>query len=502
VCQENVSCAQEAVSDAMAAEDEAGLEAAKHELADAVEAANQASTALAESVDKLANQKCHAEQAVAELEIINSVHHQVWEVLQLAQESREIKAAMQACEEIQNRLCGDLRELSLVPGRRLIFNGELCTKTGGQVRGVTVFLFNDVVVTTAQGTTNEFEVFLSKAELYMSVVEAVGARLKLVEHDQLTATEMFTHVFECDTEETAHKWKEKIQAAIRALTRTREWDVVDDVGGGYLQKEQESLAQTKVRLDNEVLALREKERDIENRLREQMTTFVGLRDEQWEADAKRVEIGLTVDPRTLAQLQSETLENAAAPEDERAARIEGILDNLIRKYEALEEVLTMFALQPIDKNAPIDATDPSDTVHVDGQTEANADASEGVNTDVSAEPVDTDAASEPSSADFFWNTIQRVRTALGTLDNKMQDLDNQFWECRLLPTGPNGEDLGAEGMTTREMNKAVVMMTDQLKEDQEAVANLDAERLKLEQKCEHALRGLQNVNRKANYIQK
>ena len=55
------------------------------------------------------------------------------------------------------------------------------------------------------------------------------------------------------------------------------------IGGGFLAEEQESLAQAKVRLNNEVDILKEKEKGIEARLRQQMCSFVELREEQWEA---------------------------------------------------------------------------------------------------------------------------------------------------------------------------------------------------------------------------
>jgi len=473
-------------------------------------------------------------------------------------ESKEIRSAIKACEEMQNRLCGDITEVRIVPGRRLIMTGELCSTAGGHLRGVTLYLFNDHIVTTAQGTTKEFEIFQTKAELYKSSVETIGARLKLVECDQVSGLEMCTHVFECDTAEAAETFRNKIHLAVLGLTRTKERQVVDELGSSYLLEEQESLSQAKVRLNNEVFVLRQKEQDIEARLRSQMGQVVTLREEQWEVDYERIQIGLTVDPRTLNAFQSaEEGEEEAGPEEppaaiappaeedsdsdeedaegdaaspqaaaeeassavteETGAKIEGILENLSLKFEALEEVMLLFALQPMPGDIDGDDEDGAgeEEAPADGEAGAEEGAEEPPEPDKEeAGPAEEEAASEEeaaegeqSDADSFWDVIQRVRSSLGVLGGKMVELDEKFWEVRLAPQAKAAEDggrreLGAEGMPASEMMEAVNLMQAELDDEMQMVAELDVERLDLEQKCEHALRNLQHVQKKGEMMQK
>lgn len=315
-----------------------------------------------------------------------------------------------------------------------------------------------------------------------------------------------------------------------------------------------------------------------------MGQFVTLREEQWEVDYERIQIGLTVDPRTLNAFQSaeETGEEEAEPEatpaaialppkgdsdsdededeedgvssqaqaaevpssvtEETVAKIEGILDNLSLKFEALEEVMLLFALQPMPGD--VDGDDENRAGKEEAPADAEAGADEGAEEETAGEeaagevaeevaeeetaveedaPAEEEAAGEgeeaagrgeeaaaegkKSDADTFWDVIQRVRSSLGVLGGKMVELDEKFWEVRLASKGEADRggamrEVGAEGMPAIEMMEAVNLMQAELADEMQVVADLDVERLELEQKCEHALRNLKHVQKKAEVIQK
>ena len=151
----------------------------------------------------------------------------------------------------------------------------------------------------------------------------------------------------------------------------------------------------------------------------------------------------------------------------------------------------------------------------DGEAGAEEGAEEPPEPDKEeAGPAEEEAASEEeaaegeqSDADSFWDVIQRVRSSLGVLGGKMVELDEKFWEVRLAPQAKAAEDggrreLGAEGMPASEMMEAVNLMQAELDDEMQMVAELDVERLDLEQKCEHALRNLQHVQKKGEMMQK
>lgn len=332
----------------------------------------------------LARMKKEADDYVKELTIISNVSEKIMLVLKQIDFSKILTGRLKVFPDLRERLCGDISNLSDKPGRREVITKEVCIMSGEQLRGVTIFVFNDVIVTTAAGSSKEFEIFQHKIELDMLKAETVGARLKLSEHDPISGSEKSVHAFECDTEETAETLKDAIEAATLSLTRTTDVRVKPD---NFVEvDEEETLEMLNERLANEVKNLKERERGVDKKLREQMNDFVELRSQQWDTDYERAKMGLTIDPRTLNTLQSvggvtgkpeevpllvdadredgeedgpteeelyeeeqKAKEKVAAAKilddealEETAVFVSKTLDGLIYKFEALEEVMTTF----------------------------------------------------------------------------------------------------------------------------------------------------------------
>jgi len=518
-------------------------------------------TVVADAESKLDQMKRETDAYVKELTSITDIHHKVAELLLATNFTRALGDKMKAFTGLQERLCGDISSLSLVAGRRQIASGEVCIMMGGQLRNLTIFLFNDIIVTTAQGSSREFEIFQNKIELYRTNVEAVGARLKLVEQDPISGMEKASYTFECDTEETAIELCMQIEVAILAITRSHEVRVKDETMANA--ETEESLTQINERLRNEVHNMRERERGVEAKLRKQMASFVELRSQQWENDYERVQNGLTVDPRTLNVLQKQggvtrAAEQGEVPDgeeydsndnnqvmagkekehekhdfDARLAKLQpgekvdnsegkgeviaGILDKLLVKFEALQEVVELFTHTRMitdeerEQAAAAAAAATEKGEEGDGgedgaaaeEGEAKGEASDGGGEDDAAV---AEEAAEGDQADQFWEVIQRVRGALGVLGGKMSELDERFWDCRMGATGNFGKELGFEGshggMTASEMAEEMARVQEEIAAESKEVTRLTKERDELQEVTDNSLRNLQNVGKVAHQLHK
>ena len=357
--------------------------------------------------------------------------------------------------------------------------------------------------------------------------------------------EKASYTLECDTEETAMALCMQIEVAILAITRCREIRVKDE---SMTAEAEESLMQINERLSNEVHNMRERERGVEAKLRKQMASFVELRSQQWENDYTRVKQGLTVDPRTLNVLQKQggvteaeeqegynssdddkemaekekTLErhdfdmkldlkrgadefsgdsggSSSADKQELIARI---LDTLLLKFEALEEVLGLFTRDRMVTDAEREAEAATEKNEGEGggdeameeREESESGAAE------SKDPDDVD------QADQFWEVIQRVRGAIQVLGGKMSELDERFWGCRMGATGHYGAELGFEGsyggMTASEMAEETARIQEQIAEETKQVERLVKEQDELQEVTDNSLRNLQNVGKVAHQLHK
>jgi len=451
----------------------------------------------------LARMKKETDDYVEELTIINNVADKITTILGVLKFSRVLTERVKVFEDLKQRLCGDISCLTDAPGRREVISKEICIMSSGQLRGLTIFVFNDVIITTAAGSSKEFEIFQHKIELYKMKVEAVGARLKLTEHDVVSGGEKSLHTFECDTEETAHMLKEHIEMSIRVLTRTIEARVKPD---NFVEvKENETLEELNERLINEVANMKKREKGVDKKLREQMDAFVELRSQQWDTDYERAQKGLTVDPRTLNALtkiggvtgaeataggegmggmdpefdeeaaEAEEQQNKAkaaevkaeedAAHEEKAAFIMEKLDSLIYKYDALEEVMTNFtrlhlypeeaaseAAAALAAAAEVEATAEAEEVpgeeeeaapeeEEEEEEEEEAAPEEEASSEEEAQPGEAEGTKE---AEEFWDVITRVRGALSVLGGKMSQLDEQFWSSRMGKPTPQAKKLPPE----------------------------------------------------------
>jgi DNA-binding protein len=128
---------------------------------------------VAEAQTHMTRTKKETDEYVDELTTITDVQHKISEVLLGSKYSRTIGDATEAYVDLRDRLCGDIQEIRCVPGRREIAHSEVCLMCGGQLRGITIFLFNDIIVTTAQGSSKEFEIYQNKIELSRTHVEVL-----------------------------------------------------------------------------------------------------------------------------------------------------------------------------------------------------------------------------------------------------------------------------------------------------------------------------------------
>ena len=130
-----------------------------------------------------------------------------------------------------------------------------------------------------------------------------------------------------------------------------------------------------VQLQRERDMLVEEENKFDAKLENTMFDFQQLRAKQWDIDYDRLQVGLLVDNRTREALEEsaapgtkhrlaaalsgrcagakrrlpvgQTEKDRALKKEQQAEAVGQILDSLTRKLDALEDVLTHFALDPV-----------------------------------------------------------------------------------------------------------------------------------------------------------
>lgn len=290
----------------------------------------------------------------------------------LASSSKEISKTMQSVSDLQDELCGDFSNF-VVPGRREVFKGTLVKLSNGHRTNVNAYLFHDVLLTATDGASG-FRVFSSKTELFgATVTYADDNSFKLVERDRITGLEVATHVFQAQDSSIALEWSAKIRTVAAMITRSwqaKNADQPDYIPGAILAKQTEHLNQMKVQLGREIRMLQEEEQRYDNLLDSTLEDFTQLRAKQWDIDCERLQVGLTVHRRTREALENpaeeqsgicyawstiyldlyhagQTAMQKTLQKEQQAEVVSQILDSLVHKLEALEDVLTGFAFQPL-----------------------------------------------------------------------------------------------------------------------------------------------------------
>eukprot|EP00658_Telonema_sp_P-2_P065740 TRINITY_DN5491_c0_g1_i2.p1 TRINITY_DN5491_c0_g1~~TRINITY_DN5491_c0_g1_i2.p1 ORF type:complete len:992 (+),score=262.93 TRINITY_DN5491_c0_g1_i2:225-3200(+) len=295
-----------------------------------------------------------------------------------------IARTLESVRTLQDELCGDFSNF-VIPGRRELYQGKLNKiLLAGQTVEVNAYLFHDVLLTATDGASG-FRVFSSKTNLYnASVVHAVSeTRFKIVERDQVSGLVVGTHTFDAETAAAAAAWSARIRTAATVMTRSWRSESCDESNpngqiSAVLRRQAEDLANMSVSLTREVKMLKEEEQSFEDKLDVTLSEFGDLRAQQWDIDCDRISVGLSVDERTRAEmlpaettqqgqavmtvLVEDTHDQGDADQDRKQSQVTAvglILDSLLDKLGALEDVLTGFAFQPLK---PDQSTIPLDQV--------------------------------------------------------------------------------------------------------------------------------------------
>eukprot|EP00656_Telonema_subtile_P016038 TRINITY_DN1844_c0_g1_i1.p1 TRINITY_DN1844_c0_g1~~TRINITY_DN1844_c0_g1_i1.p1 ORF type:complete len:822 (-),score=171.30 TRINITY_DN1844_c0_g1_i1:353-2818(-) len=263
---------------------------------------------------------------------------------------------MTSVSGLQDELCGDFSNF-VVPGRREVLRGKLRRVLSGHTLDVNAYLFHDVLLTATDGASG-FRVFSSKTALYNATVgyTSLSNVFNIVERDAVTGLVVGTHVFEAPTEKSAVEWISKIQITSSMLTQlwqTQSEDAPVNCPNTGLCKQAEDLRHAQVRLKRECKMLKEDEDRFDKLLEQSLQGFNSLRVKQWDIDFQRVQVGLKVDARTRVEFEippsSVQLEDQTADSvltEPQVTAVTEILDSLVPKLNALEDMLTGFALQP------------------------------------------------------------------------------------------------------------------------------------------------------------